>query len=324
MKKIHPIILCFVLVIISISTSFAADLKSDAIKNLQKEVIKALPAEGNIIRIGVTDFEGDDGTIKNAITSAITEKTSFKVIERADLDRILKEQGLQLKDIMDEKTKVRHGMIKGVQGLLIGKVQGMESGFLSYNIKVQLKLDDVEKGEIVFSKDFTVSAVSPIKNWLIAAIIIIIILIFLVPYLKRRNIEVKETIIKDDVKARVDITRDISRAASNIKETKSKLMDMGKTSESVMLKDAERELLLFKDKVESAARGNSDTRSRSELNDVLYFDNNYLEELKELADLSEKIHTNVISGSQSNLSEEIARLKKAISLASNRLKGRKI
>jgi len=103
----------------------------------------------------------NNGTIRDAIISTISEKTSFKIIERTDLDQILKEQGLQLKDIMDEKTMIQHGKIKGVQGLLMGRVLGMESGFMSYTIQVHLKLDDVEKGEIVFAKDFNAYAVSP-------------------------------------------------------------------------------------------------------------------------------------------------------------------
>jgi len=35
------------------------DLKSEAVKNLQKAVVKALPTEGNIIRIAVLDLAGE-------------------------------------------------------------------------------------------------------------------------------------------------------------------------------------------------------------------------------------------------------------------------
>lgn len=151
-----------VLTLFFVNTALASDsLKSKAVQKLQKAVIEALPDESGINRIAVFDMEGDDGTIKNAITSAITGKSTLKVIERADLDKILAEQGLQLKDIMDERSRIRHGRIKGVQGLLMGKAPSMEKGFLSYTIKVHLKLDDVEKGEIVFSKDFNITIVSP-------------------------------------------------------------------------------------------------------------------------------------------------------------------
>ena len=146
MKRILVLLIPLVIFpLIFVNIAFASDeLKAKAVQKLQKAVIEALPDESGIIRIAVFDIGGDDGTIKNAITSAVTEKTTLKVIERADLDKVLAEQGLQLKDIIDERSGVKHGRIKGVQGLLMGKALNTEKGFLSYTIKVLLKLDDVE------------------------------------------------------------------------------------------------------------------------------------------------------------------------------------
>jgi curli biogenesis system outer membrane secretion channel CsgG len=191
-------------------TAATASLKAEAIRKLQSAVVKALPAEGSIIRIAILDLAGDDGAVKNAITAIITEKTSFKVIERADLDMILKEQGLQLKDVMDEKTRIQHGKLKGVQGLLMGKVLGMESGFMSYTVRIHLKLDDVEKGEIVFARDFNVTAVSPVRAWIfiIAGLVLLIIVVAIV--WGRRRSAIKETVIQADVKERVDLGRPCS------------------------------------------------------------------------------------------------------------------
>ena len=153
MKKVCLFLFTVVGLLLFISATALADsdLKSAALTKFQHSLLKALPAETKIVRIAVIGFEGDDGAIQNAVTSAITEKTRLKVIERKDLDKILAEQGIQLKDILDPKTRIQHGRIKGVQGLIFGNVLGWEKGFMSQSLRVHVKFDDVERGEILLS-----------------------------------------------------------------------------------------------------------------------------------------------------------------------------
>jgi hypothetical protein len=325
MKKISFVLstLFCSLFLISATASAEADLKPAAIKKLQQSVIKALPTETQILRITILDFEGDDGTIQNAITSAITEKTNFKVIERKDLDKILEEQGIQLKDIMDEKTRIQHGKIKGVQGLLFGKVLGMEKGFLSYTVKVHLKLDDVEKGEILFSKDFNIKVVSPVRNWLIYGVIGVIILVFIVVALTKRRATVIKTRVKEDVTTRVDITKEIARALTNISNAKTKLMAKGKTDEAVLLKDAERDLQLLKEQVDNAARGSADMRKAGEFKQVLDFDKNMTDSFENLTKSADRLYNKVLQGDLVNFDKEADSLKRDIKNTMNEFSHRK-
>jgi hypothetical protein len=318
--------LCMVIFFGFLGTASAGeDLKPAAIRDLQGAVVKALPTEGHILRIAVLDFDGDDGTIKNAVISAIAEKTTYKIIERADLDQILKEQGLQLKDIMDEKTRIPHGRIKGVQGLIMGKVHGMESGFMSYTIKLHLKLDDVEKGEILFSRDFTVMAVSPLRKWLIIAGVAVMVALFLLPIIMRRRVEVKERVIKEDAAARTDLAKDISKAMASLSEARARLMDKGNTDGAVLVKDAERELLLLREQVENAMRGDTEMRSKKELQEVLDFDRKMEKTFENLAATADRFYQQVLSGSTGNtLGQQADTLKKEIKNAANDFKGRNI
>jgi curli biogenesis system outer membrane secretion channel CsgG len=304
-------------------TAATASLKAEAIRKLQSAVVKALPAEGSIIRIAILDLAGDDGAVKNAITAIITEKTSFKVIERADLDMILKEQGLQLKDVMDEKTRIQHGKLKGVQGLLMGKVLGMESGFMSYTVRIHLKLDDVEKGEIVFARDFNVTAVSPVRAWIfiIAGLVLLIIVVAIV--WGRRRSAIKETVIQADVKERVDLGRGVGRALSTLSEARAKLMDQGKTDAAVALKDAERNLLALKEQIENAARGSSDMKTREELNEALEFDRKFLETSEALAKSADGLYEAVSAGA-AGLDQRIDLVKRDIRVAADAFRRRKI
>jgi hypothetical protein len=298
------------------------DLKSAAIIKLQAAIVKSLPAESSIIRVGVLDFEGDDGTIRNAITSAITDKTSFKVIERADLDKILQEQGLQLKDIMDERTRIEPGKIKGVQGIFFGRVLGMESGFMSYTIRVNLKLDDVEKGEIVLSKVLDVSATSPVRQYLVYGVLAFIVLIVIVVFLNMRRAAVIGTTIKEDVRARRDLVKEISRAVTNISEAKAKLMDKGRTDDAVFLKDAEKDMMLLKQHVENAVRGYAAMHKTKDFKQALELDTKIISSFEDLTKSADSICNTVISGNGGSLEKEVDLLKRDISNMINEFKGR--
>lgn len=308
--------------IFSQSASAESDLKPVAIKKLQTALVKALPTESDMIRLAVLDFEGDDGTIKNAITTAITEKTSFKVIERADLDKIFTEQGLQLKDVMDEKTRITHGKIRGVQGLLMGKVVSMKEGFMSYSIKVHVKLDDVEKGEIVLSKDFDISAVSPLRQYLVYGVLALIVLIVIVIFLNMRRAAVIRTSIKEDVKARRDLVKEISRMVANISEAKAKLMDKGRTDDAVLLKDAEKDMMLLKQHVENAVRGDATMHNVKDFKDALENDKKIISLFEDITRSADKVYTVVISGNSGSLEKESDLLKRDIKNAINEFKGR--
>jgi curli biogenesis system outer membrane secretion channel CsgG len=296
----------------------AEDLKGAALKKLQNAIIKALPLESDISRIAVLDFEGDDGTIKNAITSAITEKTPFKVIERADLDKILEEQGLQLKDIMDEQTRITHGKIKGVQGLLMGKVLSMEEGFMSYTIKIHMKLDDVEKGEIVVSKDFSVSAVSLVRNWIIFGVIgIFILLLALILFKKSRA-----TLIKEDLVARIDLAKEIDKVITNVSGARSKLNSKGKSEEATMVNNVEGDLLHIKQFVQTAPRGSVLKTDTIEYRKVLEFDQKIMDYFEDLKKSSDRLYDMAISGNTDNLGKEIDSLKRDMKNTLNEFRNR--
>lgn len=325
MKRIFLAILFFISSVLFClqSASAEVDLKAESIKKLQRAVVKALPVETDIVRIAVLEFEGDNGTVQDAVTSAITEKTTFRVIEREDLDKILDEQGLQLKDIMDEQTRINHGRIKGVQGLLLGKVLGMEEGFLSYTIKAHFKLDDVEKGEIIFAKDFNVEAVSPVRNMLIIGAASVIGVILLLSGRAKRKATVAEKRVKADVAARHDLSTEVSKAMTNISGARTKLMDKGKSEEALVLKDVERDLLLLKEKIEGAASGLG-LKSNKDLKEALKFDRKITGTFENLRKSTDKLYDSIISENAGNLGKDINILQKEIKNILNEIRDRKI
>lgn len=320
MKRIG-LILCafFALAFLCLQdVSAESDLKSAAIIKLQSAVIKVLPAESSINRIAVLDFDGDDGTIRTAVTSAITEKTAFRVIERSDLDKILTEQGLQLKDIMDEKTRIEHGRIKGVQGILFGKVLSMDEGLLSYTIKVHLKLDDVEKGDILFSKDLDVTAVSPARNWLMYGLIGLLAVLLLVAFLRGR----RATLVREDLAQRIDLTQEIDKALSNVSATRSKLNSEGKSDKAAMFSNLEGDLMHIKQVIQLAPRGSALKTKIKDYKNVLEFDQKIMSSFESLMKSSDRTYDMVISGNSSDLEKEVNMLQRDIKNVLNEFRDR--
>jgi len=285
------------------------DLKAAALRKLQHAVVKAIPTESGIIRLAVLDLEGDDGTVRNAITNAITEKTAFRVIERADLDKILAEQGLQLKDIMDEKTRIQPGRIRGVQAVMFGKVGGMEKGFMSHTVKVHLKLVDVEKGDILFSKDFDTTTYSPYRKWLLYGLIALLGLIalkwFIIP--SRRS-----HLIETDTSLRVDLAKEVDKALANVSAVRSKLNSEGKQDKGVFFSDIESDLLHLKQVVQLAPRENVLKKGLGDHDNVNDFDRNVMSSFKLLTKSSKTLYETVVSGSPMDHRNEADLLKKDI------------
>ena len=281
------------------------DLQAQAIDRLKAAVVKALPEGKNMARIAVLDFRGDDRMVKNAVTSAINEKTPHRVMERADFDRILAEQGLQLKDIMDERTRIRHGRLKGVQGLLMGDVYGMERGFMSYTIKAHVRLVDVEKGEVALSRDFNVTAVSSYRRHVVmgaAGLVILLLLLFFVrALLRRRRASKGERVTVARSVAGNEMAGNIDRIIGHVSDAKSRLVVRGKVEDAAELKDIERSLMEMKRSVAN--------RPRTEGRGPLDPDREIFWKLDDIERLSGKISGMAGSASPGDVGKEISLLK---------------
>lgn len=99
-------------------------------------MIFALPAQGaiNLHRIAVLPF--DDGSIQKTwgeeyslgkgvadeLVTYLLETKRFRIIEREEVDRVLKEQNLGKDGLTDPRTAAKVGKILGVQYLVIGRI----------------------------------------------------------------------------------------------------------------------------------------------------------------------------------------------------------
>lgn len=233
------------------SPCLGSSLQTEAIRVLRNDVAQAVPGGKKMSRVAVLDFKGDENNlVKNAVISAINERNGSRVMERVDFDRILAEQGLQLKDIMDEGTRIRHGRLAGVQGLLMGDVYRLKSGFMSYDLKANVRLVDVERGEVLLARDFEASAVSPLRKYVIGGSGTLAFLLAALLFVSARARRKKKFPGTAGVGERADhkegMVAEIDKIMGNVSEAKSRLVETGNTADAVELKDIERNLMQMK------------------------------------------------------------------------------
>ena len=111
------------------------------------------------LRIAILDFDNISGIAKydglgkamsSMLISDIESNVSPKrlqLVERAQIQKILKEQNFQASKVVDKATSVKAGKLLGVKYLLVGGI------FLLKDVLViNARLTDIETGDIKFSK----------------------------------------------------------------------------------------------------------------------------------------------------------------------------
>ncbi len=84
------------------------------------------PAEINLhgsTKIAIGEIRGDGGQfISDLLTSKLFETGKFEIVDRANVDRIMKEHKLNLSGAVDEKTAPQLGKLVGAEVLVFGNV----------------------------------------------------------------------------------------------------------------------------------------------------------------------------------------------------------
>jgi TolB-like protein len=116
---------------------------------------------GSRLALAVLPFEskGDAQKLNVSVTDKLVTQLvnlrRFKVMERASLEKVLKEQKLQVSGVVDEKTAVNVGKIAGADAIIIGDVN-IVGGFA----KVSARVIDTETSETIVAKEEQAQGVS--------------------------------------------------------------------------------------------------------------------------------------------------------------------
>lgn len=97
-----------------------------------------------------SDMEGIAKTANDTITTFIVNygKNEINVVERMQIDKVLKEQGFQQSGFVDIDTAVELGKLVGANYVIVGSVNST-GGF---NVRINAKIVDVETAKIIYSE----------------------------------------------------------------------------------------------------------------------------------------------------------------------------
>jgi len=124
-----------------------------------------------------TYIENDGEVAAAAMENALMQSYRFRIVERRAIDKILKEQRLQLTGLVDAREAAQIGKMAGADALLMGEVTGafaqyvhktMSNGdFIGTHIPtalLEMRLVDVESGEIVWNCSISRSALNYLRE----------------------------------------------------------------------------------------------------------------------------------------------------------------
>jgi TolB-like protein len=117
---------------------------------------------GERMSVAVLPFETHGGatdlgqTMLDKLITQLVNLHRFKVIERSQLDKVLKQQALGQSGVVDEKTATAVGHVLGADAVLIGSITQDEK-----KISMDARLVDTETGEVLTSKDAYGKAADP-------------------------------------------------------------------------------------------------------------------------------------------------------------------
>lgn len=111
---------------------------------------------GSRLALAVLPYDGKDEARKfvdaatNTMITQLVNLRRFKVIERAVLDDVLKEQRLQASGVVDERTAVKVGRVAGADAIIMGSI-----AVIGPTAKVNARVIDTETSETIVARSET-------------------------------------------------------------------------------------------------------------------------------------------------------------------------
>ncbi len=115
-------------------------------------VVFAFEAKGN-------DSSGLGSAVGEMVTTAMVQTNCFQVVERQQLDKILKEQDFELNDAVDQATAVKVGELIGVDAIVVGSILT-----LGAQTELDSRIVHVQSGQILSAANSTFDSDPQIRN----------------------------------------------------------------------------------------------------------------------------------------------------------------
>lgn len=224
-------------------------LESEAIRSIARQVAEAMPEQTGIKHLAVFPIEGDESEeIYSTLIAEINKKKRYTPIERQRLDKIFEEYGWQKKDIIERRVKL--GMIKGVEGVLFGKVLERDTKTFKSRVRVRITFDKAQSGDILLEDIFEAEAVFKYaKEVALAAVVIAfwgVVVVLVVRRFRGRGarIDGKASHVRRETAGRM------GGVMSQIRAVKTDLSSSDRQEAALAIADLEKELRVLRQHIE--------------------------------------------------------------------------
>jgi len=98
-------------------------------------------------------------TLTEMLITALIQSNRFNVMERVQLEKILKEQSLSQTGVIDTETAIEVGKLSGLEGVVVGSISQLKS-----SIEADARLIEVETGRALAAASANVNNVDDIRG----------------------------------------------------------------------------------------------------------------------------------------------------------------
>jgi TolB-like protein len=104
--------------------------------------------------VNFQNFEGENEPLgeffaEEISTYIINEYAKFNIVDRSKLNTLIKEQGLKENGLLDKKTVGKIGKFIGIDAMITGKYEILDS----VRVKVWIKVIDIENAQILGTEE---------------------------------------------------------------------------------------------------------------------------------------------------------------------------
>ena len=220
--------------------------------DIAEQIVSKLPDDTHFRLLAIGPIGGESEGLTDALTARIKAETNFHLIERKDLDRLLEEQGIQLSPISDPRRPVEPGRIKGVEGLILGRLEARHASFAWCSLEAFVKLDDVEGGDVVFAETFYARHIPKHTTYGGIAIIFLILLVFCANRLKVRKENQCYHRVDDDAERLLSLQDNLKKARENLNRAHDELVTKGQMDAGMAVRQCRDDIKNLLDAIEQA------------------------------------------------------------------------
>jgi hypothetical protein len=251
-------------------------------------------------------------------TEKIKTNTRFHLIERQNLKTLLDEQGIQLSAITDVRDAVVPGRIRGVEALIMGRVDKKTLSFFYSQMDIFLKLNHVEGGEVLFARNFTARHISMSALYAGGIVVGLILLYSLGSRIKKRKrIKEDKKVITDDITRQNNI-KVLKKAKENLTRAHDKLVEKNEMTSSTQVMAAGRQVQKLIFQIEQSPGMIPRTLAKGEAGKTAALSGQLQKNLRNVLAESEKLYDGIKKGRVDQVQGNIRDLEQEIKHAVNR------